>query len=87
MAQRRDDVEYDTKHDVALSATISTRVPAAIHHRIVGAKPMFVTESVHPQMVAVATTSFEADGGSMYAVIPQRVLGTMAETSRHGLQR
>jgi hypothetical protein len=32
MAQRRDDVEYDTKHDVALSATISTPVLAAIHH-------------------------------------------------------
>ncbi|MDT5356612.1 MAG: acetolactate synthase large subunit, partial [Mycobacterium sp.] len=54
MAQRRDDVEYDTKHDVALSATISTPVLAAIHHRTVGAKSMFATESVHSQMVAVA---------------------------------
>ena len=83
MAQRRDDVEYDTKHDVALSATISTPVLAAIHHRTVGAKSMFATESVHSQMVAVATTSSEAEGGSMYGVIAQRVLGTMAQTSRH----
>ena len=60
MAQRRDDVEYDTKYDVALSATISTPVPAAIHLRIVGAKPMFATESVHSQMVAVANYGFRS---------------------------
>jgi hypothetical protein len=43
MAQRRDDVEYDNKHGVALSATPSTPVFAAIHHRIVGAKSMSAT--------------------------------------------
>src|ERR1700752_156306 len=60
MAQRRDDVGYDTKHGVALSATISTPVPAAIHHRIVSAKSMFATESVHSQMVAVANYGFRS---------------------------
>ena len=76
MAQRRDDVEYDTKQDVGLSATISTPGLAVIHHRIVGAKPMFATESVPLPMVAVANYSSEAEGGSMYGVIAQRVLGT-----------
>src|SRR6478735_7041442 len=60
MAQRRDDVGYDTKHGVALSATISTPVPAAIHHRIVSTKSMFATESVHSQMVAVANYGFRS---------------------------
>jgi hypothetical protein len=96
MAQRRDDVECDTKHDVALSATISTPVFAAIHHRIVGAKSMFATESVHSQIVAVPTTGSEQKEApymglsrniygviAIHGVIAQRVLGTTAETSRH----
>jgi hypothetical protein len=60
MAQPRDDVEYDTKHDVGLSATISTLGLAVIHHRIVGAKPMFPTESVHP------------DGGGCQLQVPKQ---------------
>jgi hypothetical protein len=83
MGQRRDDVEYHTKHDVALSATISTPVFAAIHHRIVGAMSMFATESVHSQMVVVATAGSDTEGGSMYGDVAQRVLGTVAQNSIH----
>src|SRR5258705_7151093 len=89
MAQRRDDVECDTKHDVALSATISTPVFAAIHHRIVGAKSMFATESVHSQIVAVPTTRSEQKEGPYMGVfrnknwgIAQRGFGHTREAPR-----
>src|SRR5258705_12792521 len=79
MAQRRDDVECDTKHDVALSATISTPVFAAIHHRIVGAKSMFATESVHSQIVAVDSTGFLPDEGAYIGLSPH-TMGGIAQT-------